>query len=105
MAGIDTLAIDVSRTFMNVASDRAIAPTANGTPLRGAGSAGKPVLVPAALIPWRSWRLLGRAAHALQVRSVRSRGRRIGALRARGGRGRHSRRFVGENDQMHALLG
>src|SRR5438876_8709372 len=40
MAGIDTLAIDVSRTFMNVASDSAIVPSASVTPESGIGATG-----------------------------------------------------------------
>src|SRR5579862_5021942 len=37
IAGIDTLAIDVSSTFMNVASDSAIVPSTSAPPLNGAG--------------------------------------------------------------------
>src|SRR6476620_5604705 len=36
IAGIETLAIDVSSTFMNVASDRAIVPRTSSAPCRGA---------------------------------------------------------------------
>src|SRR5579862_7578708 len=39
IAGIDTLAIDVSSTFMNVASDSAIVPSTRSLPASG-GSAG-----------------------------------------------------------------
>src|SRR6266545_1041720 len=39
MAGIDTFAIDVSSTFMNVASDSATVPSASIAPESGAGSA------------------------------------------------------------------
>src|SRR5438552_14114203 len=39
IAGIDTLAIDVSSTFMNVASDSAIVPIASAAPLRGTDAA------------------------------------------------------------------
>src|SRR3954454_8012658 len=38
MAGIDTLAIDVSSTFMNVASDSATVPSASVAPDSGSGS-------------------------------------------------------------------
>ena len=37
IAGIETLAIDVSRTFMNVASDSAIVPRMSAVPFRGGG--------------------------------------------------------------------
>ena len=37
IAGIDTLAIDVSSTFMNVASDSAIVPSTSVAPDSGAG--------------------------------------------------------------------
>src|SRR4051812_23931809 len=39
IAGIDTLAIDVSSTFMNVASDSAIVPSSSVGPDNGAGLA------------------------------------------------------------------
>src|SRR5215831_21237013 len=42
MAGSDTLAIDVSRTFMNVASDSATVPSASVAPVSGGGAAGAP---------------------------------------------------------------
>src|SRR5450755_2128755 len=38
MAGIDTLAIDVSSTFMNVASDSAIVPSTSAPPVSGAAA-------------------------------------------------------------------
>src|SRR6185295_803810 len=40
MAGIDTLAIDVSSTIMNVAADSAIVPSTRSTPSSGACWAG-----------------------------------------------------------------
>src|SRR6516165_2686642 len=40
MAGSDTLAIEVSSTFMNVASDSATVPSASVAPVRGGGAAG-----------------------------------------------------------------
>ena len=40
MAGSDTFAIDVSSTFMKVASDSATVPTASCAPLSGGGGAG-----------------------------------------------------------------
>src|SRR5437016_14132691 len=39
IAGIDTLAIDVSSTFMNVASDSAIVPRTSGPPVSGGSAA------------------------------------------------------------------
>src|SRR5262245_51713533 len=41
IAGIDTLAIDVSSTFMNVASDSASVPSARCDPCSGANAAGR----------------------------------------------------------------
>src|SRR5258706_15939182 len=40
MAGIDTLAIDVSRMFMNVASESAMLPSASAPSVSGGGAAG-----------------------------------------------------------------
>src|SRR6266478_2088435 len=48
MAGIDTLAIDVSSTFMNVASDSAMVPIASVEPLSGGSPAGAPPGAPPA---------------------------------------------------------
>ena len=42
IAGIDTLAIDVSSTFMNVASENATVPSASVAPVSGAGWADAP---------------------------------------------------------------
>src|SRR5215472_11989932 len=42
IAGIDTLAIDVSSTFMNVASDSAMLPRASVAPVSGGGADGAP---------------------------------------------------------------
>ena len=48
MAGIDTLAIEVSSTFMKVASDSATVPSASVAPLSGGGAAGAPPGAPPA---------------------------------------------------------
>ena len=40
IAGIDTFAMDVSSTFMNVASDNAMVPMVNAVPCNGAGCGG-----------------------------------------------------------------
>src|SRR3569832_900570 len=40
IAGIDTFAMDVSSTFMNVASDNAIVPMVNAVPCNGCGCGG-----------------------------------------------------------------
>jgi hypothetical protein len=43
IAGIDTLAIDVSSTFMNVASDKAIVPRTRALPVSGGALVGRVV--------------------------------------------------------------
>src|SRR2546423_6188585 len=48
MAGIDTLAIEVSSTFMKVASDSAMVPIASFEPLSGGSPAGAPAGAPPA---------------------------------------------------------
>ena len=40
MAGIDTLAMEESNTFMNVAKDKASVPNSSISPCRGSGRAG-----------------------------------------------------------------
>src|ERR1700730_10977778 len=48
MAGIDTLAIEVSSTFMKVASDSAMVPIASAEPVSGGSAAGAPPAAPPA---------------------------------------------------------
>src|ERR1700686_5428426 len=69
IAGIDTLAMDVSRTFMNVARDSAIAPTASAAPRSGAGSVAGLMLAAAAviLIPLTAYPRRARGAELLRM--------------------------------------
>ena len=51
IAGIDTLAIDVSSTFMKVASDSATVPSASVPPVSGGSAVGAPRAAPPATGP------------------------------------------------------
>src|SRR5580693_4297047 len=103
MAGIDTLAMEVSRTFMNVASDSAIAPTASAAPRSGAGPVAVPVLAAVVVIGLPSRRTY--RWHVSRRGDIRGRRRRDGCQTlVHGGQTGGAQRFIGENDGAHALL-
>ena len=88
IAGIDTLAMDVSRTFMNVASDSAIVPTTRAAPLSGGAAGAAPAAPPVtglsafsfamSVLPARWWLLQRRRGPDGRLR--------IGREQCRGGR-------------------
>src|SRR5438132_241241 len=117
MAGIDTLAIDVSRTFMNVASDSAIVPSASVTPESGIGATGAlgtagsaAGVIALSLLAG----MLSTVPGPLQRPSVRHAAHRRAAIERRHRRMRDTRRcrsgdcpravaIIGRDDAAHAL--
>src|SRR5512135_3082505 len=110
IAGIDTFAIDVSSTFMNVASERAIVPSASAIPPRGTGAAG------GARAPESDdVAMSAMGASGLERLAARRRDafHRMGAHCIGGARmpcvrrdpRRRSARFVGRDDRPYALFG
>src|SRR5215472_14114608 len=114
MAGSDTLAIDVSSTFMNVARDSATVPSARVAPVSGGGAVGAPCGAPPltglsafslAIAP----RLVGLASvrapcRARQGQVHRQSARRHGRGRCACGRRCPRRRLIGGDDGLHARI-
>src|SRR3984893_5351261 len=116
MAGIDTLAIEVSSTFMKVASDSAMVPIASAEPVSGGSPAGAPPGAPpvtglsafSADTAFSSPKACAsRRALVLQMprRTRELRAREQGGIgRGGGGQRMHRRGLVGGYDGLHACV-
>src|SRR5574340_128733 len=110
IAGIDTLAIDVSSTFMKVASDSAMLPSASVPPVSGAGAVDAGVATRLSRASGRSSSEGARVARRRAQRTLRGarsgrpRDARVAAFLAAALRELRRGAFVGGDDRLDAAL-